>query len=183
MRRPGPKNADRADAARAAGYCVRRLEAADVQRAAEVHMQVWREAYADLMPAEYLSGLDPRRLAQRRLEHLTNPQTPEIVDVVGVDPTGEIVAMAVAGPGRDENAPTAWELWAINVLASEHGTGLADLIMRDVLGERAAYLWVLRDNERARAFYGRHGFRPDGSTRDHPPTGVLEIRMTRPAKP
>jgi GNAT superfamily N-acetyltransferase len=152
------KNADRAAAAHAAGYRVRRLETRDMQRTAEVHVQVWREAYADLMPAGYLSGLDPRRLAQRRLEHLTNPHSSEVVDVIGLDPSGEIVAMAVASPGRDDDAPTAWELWAINVLASEHGTGLADLIMKDVVGERAAYLWVLRENERARAFYGRYGF-------------------------
>ena len=135
MRTPAMTNVERAAAARRAGYRVRRLETADVQRAAEVHVQVWREAYAELMPADYLSGLDPRRLAQRRLEHLSSPQSYEVVDLVGLNPGGEIVAMAVAGPERDDDAPTVWELWAINVLASEHGTGLADLLMRDVVGK------------------------------------------------
>ena len=104
MRTPAMTNVERAAAARRAGYRVRRLETADVQRAAEVHVQVRREAYAELMPADYLSGLDPRRLAQRRLEHLSSPQSYEVVDLVGLNPGGEIVAMAVAGPERGGDA-------------------------------------------------------------------------------
>jgi RimJ/RimL family protein N-acetyltransferase len=47
------------------------------------------------------------------------------------------------------------------------------------LGGREAFLWVFRDNARARAFYLRNGFRPDGAERVEPFFGPIEIRMVR----
>jgi RimJ/RimL family protein N-acetyltransferase len=47
-------------------------------------------------------------------------------------------------------------------------------------GYSSITLWVLRDNERARRFYERAGFAPDGAT--HVLTalaGVLELRYHR----
>lgn len=67
----------------------------------------------------------------------------------------------------------------LNVLAAHHGTGLADLLLAELVGERAAYLWVLDGNARAQAFYRRHGFAVDGATKPHPPTGTTELRMVR----
>jgi GNAT superfamily N-acetyltransferase len=168
-------NAARVQAAQAAGYLVRPMRVTDVDPAAEVHVQVWQEAYDGLLPADYLTGLDPRSFAQRRRDHLAEPRATK--NVVGLDPTGRIVAVAAAGPARDDDAPTPWELFAINVLASHHGTGLADLIMAELVAHRATYLWVLEGNARAQAFYARYGFVADGGTKRHPPTGRVEIRM------
>jgi ribosomal protein S18 acetylase RimI-like enzyme len=56
---------------------------------------------------------------------------------------------------------------------SVFGTGGADLLMRAVLVAlraahfRAAVLWVLGTNARARRFYERHGWRPDGRSKLH----------------
>ena len=71
------------------------------------------------------------------------------------------------------------ELWGLNVLPSAHGTGLADLLLSELLGTDDCYLWVLRGNVRAAAFYTRHGFLPDGSTKPYPATGSIEERMVR----
>jgi len=95
----------------------------------------------------------------------------------GVD--GEIVGMASAGPSRDEDAPTQWELYAINVLVADHGTGVADQLFLSVIAQRPAMLWVVKDNVRAQAFYHRHGFAVEGATRLHEGTGAPEIRMMR----
>ena len=130
---------------------------ADAAEIGRVHVQVWREAYAGLMPADYLAALDPQASATRWTEILAQPAD-GVRRLVGVAPAGEVVAIAAAGPSRDDDAPTPWELWAINVLAAHHGTGIADLLMEQLVGVEPASLWVLRGNERAMRFYARHGF-------------------------
>ena len=105
---------------------------------------------------------------------------PDGVVVVATGPDDEIVGIASAGPTRDDDARTPWELYAINVHAAHHGTGVADQLITAVVAQRPATVWVLRDNARARAFYRRHGFGVDGATKIHDGTGAPEIRMVRP---
>ena len=102
---------------------------------------------------------------------------PDGIVVVSTGADGEIVGFASAGPTRDQDVPTAWELYAINVLAAHHGTGLADQLFDAVIGQRPATLWVVSDNARAHAFYRRHGFSVEGGTKVHESTGAPEIRM------
>jgi ribosomal protein S18 acetylase RimI-like enzyme len=170
---------ERSQAAAAAGYSVRQMRRGDEDRVAEVHVQAWREAYAGLMAADYLAALDVSRFASAWRERLAAQPSPGARPVVGLSPSGEIVAIGSSGPSRDDDAPTPDELWAINVLAAEHGTGLADLLMGELVGDRPASLWVLDGNVRAQAFYERHGFVPDGSTKTRPEIGRAEVRMVR----
>jgi len=102
---------------------------------------------------------------------------PDGVVVVSTGPDGEIVGFASAGPTRDEDAPTEWELYAINVLAAQQGTGVADQLIDAVVGHRPTTLWVVGNNARAHAFYRRHGFSVEGGTKVHESTGAPEIRM------
>jgi GNAT superfamily N-acetyltransferase len=172
-------NEARAVCARKQGYRVRAMEGADARAVAELHVRVWREAYAGLMPAEFLAGLDVGRFEQTWRGRLTGDRAPEVVDLVGIHPERGIVAFGAAGPGRDDDEPAAWELYAINVLASEHGSGLADLLMPSLIAGRAAYLWVLEGNRRASTFYARYGFAPDGRTKTRPEIARPELRMVR----
>jgi len=162
-------------------YAVRPLSARDADAAGEVHVAVWREAYADDMPQEYLAALDPRAAAQRyRLRaDVEDADSLCFVALDEVDEVDEVVGMAAAGATRDEDAPTAWELYSINTLARVHGTGVADDLLAAVVGDRDASLWVLTTNARARSFYRRHGFVMDGARKQHEATGANEIRMVR----
>ena len=65
------------------------------------------------------------------------------------------------------------------MLRRAHGTGIADDLRAVAVGDRAAYLWVLEGNDRAQAFYQRHGFVDEGGRKPEPDTGVVEIRMAR----
>jgi ribosomal protein S18 acetylase RimI-like enzyme len=168
----------RADAALRGGYAVRPMEVADAPTVAEVHIRVWREAYSTLMPAEHLADLDVADLAARWRQRLREPAD-GVRHLAGIDPGRRIVGIGTAGPSRDPEPVTGWELWALNVLASEHGTGLADLLLSELIGSDDCSLWVLRGNARAVAFYQRHGFVGDGGTKLHPPTGLTEERMVR----
>ena len=129
------------------------------------------------MPADYLAGPRPDRGAAA-VARADRAALRRVDWWVARDDDG-IVGMATAGPGRDDDAPAALELYAINVLRRAHGTGLADDLMAVAVGDRAAYLWVLEGNDRALAFYRRHGFVDEGGRKPEPDTGVVEIRMAR----
>ena len=155
----------------------------DADRLGVVHTQVWREAYASAMPAEYLAGLDAAASARRWRETLLAAGSPS--DVVVATADDEVVGFAIAGPTRDDPPAPAFELYAINVLAAHHGSGLAPLLLGAALrsaGGESVSLWVLASNERARAFYSRHGFEPDGRTKTHEGTGLGEVRLVREAQ-
>ncbi|HZW43677.1 MAG TPA: GNAT family N-acetyltransferase [Dermatophilaceae bacterium] len=96
-----------------------------------------------------------------------------------LDETGEIIGLAAAVVTRDPDAPTAWELYSINVVAQQQGSGVADDLMQATAGDRDMTVWVVSDNARAQRFYDRHGFRIEGATRVHEVTGASEMRMVR----
>ncbi|WP_331456861.1 GNAT family N-acetyltransferase [Gordonia sp. HS-NH1] len=77
-------------------------------------------------------------------------------------------------------APASTEPWSLNVVPRHHGHGVALELMTSVLGGTGvpAYLWVVRDNARAVAFYRKHGFELDGGTRYDPDWDRHEVRMT-----
>ena len=64
-----------ADRARDAGYVVRDARPADAVEIGRVHIQVWREAYAGLMPAEHPLALDPQASGGRWAEMLASRRT------------------------------------------------------------------------------------------------------------
>jgi len=148
----------------------------DLDEMGRVHVQVWREAYAGLLPDEYLARLDPTfgpRLWRERFG-----TSSEVSWWLARDEEG-IVGLCTSGPARDDDAPVPLELYAINVLRRSHGTGVADDLLQHAIGDRAAYLWVLDGNDRAVAFYRRHGFADEGGRKPEPETGAVEIRMSR----
>jgi GNAT superfamily N-acetyltransferase len=149
----------------------------DAEEMGRVHVTVWQQAYAGLMPADYLASLDPTAFAAGWRERLTHP-LPEVRHWIGRDEDG-ICAIATSGPARDADAPTDWQLYAINVLARAQGTGVADALVDRAIGDRAAYLWVVDGNERAMAFYRRHRFADDGGRAQLAETGTPEVRMSR----
>ncbi len=149
----------------------------DLEEMGRVHVQVWQEAYAGLLPEAYLAALDPTVGPARWRARIEQPSG-EVDWWLARDDLG-IVGMATVGPGRDDDAPVSLELYAINVLRRAHGSGLADDLMAVAVGDRAAYLWVLDGNVRARSFYRRYGFVDEGGRKPEPDTGVVEIRMSR----
>ena len=94
-------------------------------------------------------------------------------NVLVVETDSRIVGWATCGPARGTEGSDTGEVYGFYVDPDAWGSGVAYALMDaavDVLEEqslRPRIVWVLRDNSRARKFYGRHGFRPDGGEAQH----------------
>ena len=163
---------------------IRAADVSDAERIARVHVSSWREAYADLVPAEYLDGLDVAERARDWAEHLENPPRGSSTWVAAEGDA--VLGFAALGPSRDEDADrSTLEIYAIYLEPSAWGRGVARDLMRTVLSSVPAggvvTLWALDGNERARHFYRRNGFQPDGVERIEEIGGrpLTEIRYRR----
>ncbi len=148
----------------------------DAEGVARVHVETWQAAYPHALPSDRLQALSVEEAVER---HRRWP--PEFVAEHG----GEIVGFVAVGRSRDPG--TDGELFAIYVHPEHWGTGVGrELIEAGEeelrrLGHQDAILWVLDDNPRARRFYERAGWSPDGATREIHIFGfdVSEVRYAK----
>jgi ribosomal protein S18 acetylase RimI-like enzyme len=143
---------------------VRRARLDDAPVIAEVHVRTWQDAYEHVFGAERLTGVTVEQRLPMWRQIL---QSAEQTALVAEDEDGYVIGWCTVGPSRDEDADG--ELWGIYVLSGAWGSGAGTALMAagvEALREsgcRDVILWVLEDNPRARRFYEREGWRPDGT--------------------
>ncbi|MGN6796836.1 MAG: GNAT family N-acetyltransferase [Gaiellaceae bacterium] len=126
-----------------------------------IRVRGWRTAYRHVFPAADLDALPID--AERWRSRLLVP--PPGWTTVVCEQEGVVVGFVSTGPSRDEDE--LGELYAIYVDPEAWSTGAGRALMEsaeETLAReyRAAFLWVLEDNPRGRAFYERAGWAPDG---------------------
>jgi GNAT superfamily N-acetyltransferase len=169
---------------------VRRATVDDAMAIATVHVRSWQEAYPGLVPQDYLDGLDPGAGRGRWENVLRTTAWPSTGTFVLVDDGADTAAGSASGQGTDASAVVGFagigptrdddddptvvgELQTLYVDPRAWGHGGGQALLGAVseefgrAGFRTATAWVLGTNARARRFYERHGWRPDGSTKLH----------------
>ena len=157
---------------------IARPEVEDAEALTDLHLAVWEEAYADLMPASVFAARRAGR-AQRIESWRTIIDAGSSANLLAWSPEGRLLGFSSTGPGRDSvhDGLPPLELMALYVRASAYGSGLGFALLQAAIGDAAAYLWVLDGNDRAIRFYERQGFAFDGATK--PEDVGLERRMVR----
>ena len=118
-----------------------------------IHWQTWREAYDDLLPAEFQETMTLERC------RFFSQKYPENTLIAIDDMT--VVGFISYGNFRDETIQ-AGEIIALYVLKDYYGKGVSKQLMHaafvalDQFSE--IFLWVLKENQRAIAFYQKMGF-------------------------
>lgn len=160
-----------------AGVRIRAVALDDAEGLARLHIDVWEDGYADLMPATVFA--ERRANIPARVDRWRRAITEGAAHTIVAESSTGLVGFASVGPPRDDEVEVPEELWALYVRAQWWDKRVGHALLVAGLAERPAYLWVLRGNDRATTFYRRHGFAEDGVTRsdDH---GV-ELRMVRRA--
>jgi GNAT superfamily N-acetyltransferase len=155
---------------------VRSAEAADAAGVAHVHTVVWRQAYLDLLPDEFLAA---RTITGDFWLPLITSPDPRSAIMVAVE--GDVVvgfaAVGPASPPADDSG--AGQLYAIYLLDSYWGTGIGYQLHSAAIAELRrfafpeAVLCVLFDNLRAIEFYQRRGWIDQGITFEDEREGLV----------
>jgi GNAT superfamily N-acetyltransferase len=155
---------------------------ADVEAMVHLQLDAWREGFVPILPPEF-EVPDPDGFAPRLAEALAVPGVSSTLAVEG----DRLVGWITFGANRDPDAgPSTAEIRSLFVhperWRSGGGTELMDQALAELaaLGFAEATLWSFDVNDRANAFYERHGFRRDGAgqRRDFS-AGALEVRYRR----
>lgn len=160
---------------------------------AAIQRRAWRVRYRGLLSDRFLDDLDLSYLGASWTGRATVSPTPRHRLLVAGRP-GEVHGLVDTGPARDEGLPrgadglpVVGEVRSLYVDPSVTGRGLGAALLRaavDVLarhGTSEAVLWVVEGNERARAFYERHGWAADGARKVTPVEDeeLPEVRYAR----
>jgi GNAT superfamily N-acetyltransferase len=141
-----------------------------------VHVRAWQSAYRGVMPDAYLDALSAEERSEtwRRIlgRHDGSPVLVAVLD-------GQVVGFATVGAERTEDEPTtSGELYAMNIDPDVWGRGIGRALLHHAtdelvrLGFPDAVLWVVPENQRARALYQADGWRADGAVATEEILGV-----------
>jgi GNAT superfamily N-acetyltransferase len=144
---------------------VRTAALPDAEAIGALHVASWKETYAGILPAAMLAELSVGARADMWRSVLDPSKGIERAAVVA-EVDGQLVGFGSCGPQRDSRLAGAGfsaEFGAIYLLRSHQGRGGGRSLLAAMsgnlssAGHSAASLWVLRENEPARAFYERLG--------------------------
>lgn len=163
---------------------VRHAEPEDVRAVAEIHVEAWRSAYADIFPEDFLKSLTVASRQAFWAQFLKEKQGNLQVAIDG----DRMLGWINTGPCRDQDAVTGdAEIWALYALPAVWSTGVGRelwLTAQTTLREQAyrrCRLWVLAQNARAIRFYQAVGFERDAvhaKTIELGSVKVEEIRLS-----
>lgn len=167
-----------------AEFLLRPIVDADAEEVGTAHVRIWQRTYAGMMDQAKLDAMVPQdridRWREQIIPGLAERECEGTITRCAVDSeTGRIAGFGTGGRPREEDPPRETELWSLNVLSDFHGTGLAAQLMTALIGDRPAYLWVATQNARAVAFYRKHGFELDGTSKYDEDWACHESRMVR----
>lgn len=162
-------------------FLVRRATAEDAEGVKAVHITGWREAYGHVLPQEFLDDLENHIDVERWRRTLAGPDVIAYVATIATE-NPRIIGWATAGKSRESEAPAELELMGMYITSEWYGTGVAHELIQHAIGTQAAYLWVLKDNARAQAFYRKEGFELDGAEQNYQ-LGPSKVRITRMSRP
>ncbi len=158
-------------------FRIRPATLADAPALGALHRACWLETYEGVLSERFLAAASAESLADEWAGMLAagsaDATVPGSIALVAelLDPSGAegeagtrtaLVGFARSAPSDDPEAPRPTKLDSLYTRASTHGSGLGARLLEGVLGDRPAYAWIVTANERARAFYEKHGFALDG---------------------
>lgn len=137
---------------------IREAKPEDASAIARVHVDTWRTAYANILPDEFLAGLEYANSDAVWSAAMASDR-PGASLLVAETAQGEVVGFAYGAPEREGDPIYRGEIFAIYVLQAYQRQGAGRRLFSTAArrlqqaGFDAFLLWVLKDNLPARRFY------------------------------
>jgi len=168
---------------RMADVAIRKATQTDAASIGALHVTSWRETYNGLLPDELLSGLSIDARTAMWAKILGKPEDFGDAAILVGEVGGHLVGFGACGKNLRDKALAdigySGEIGAIYVLRSHQGGGIGRSLMAamshtlSAAGHTGLYLWVLRNNGPARAFYEKLGGIVVGEKLDEQPNITL----------
>ena len=148
---------------------IREATALDALLISRIIARSWRGAYQGLIDPVYLSRLPEEYWLPAMRGWLSSGRLYGCI----AEENGEPVGSVIYGRGRDEDHADWGEIVSLYVLPEKMAQGVGSSLLNKAMkalqaeGYDRVYLWCIAGNERADAFYRRHGFIPSGDRVDY----------------
>ncbi len=136
---------------------IRRMRSSDDFAAIScVYALSWKAAYRGIIPNAYLDAISG--------DGWTRMLTNSLANSIVLLENGEYIGTASICPARDETRRGWGEIISIYLLPEYFGKGYGKPLLDaavsglEQMGFKRIYLWVLKENNRARGFYEKNGF-------------------------
>jgi RimJ/RimL family protein N-acetyltransferase len=139
---------------------IRKATIADIPNISRIHALTWKAAYQGLVPQTFLDELKEDNWT----EVFTDSIGRRLLTVQLIFDGGKPAGCISYGKSRDNGLPDWGEVVSFYLLPQYWGKGYAKLLMDTAMADlsrnfRNVYLWVLKENKRARRFYEKNHFR------------------------
>lgn len=142
---------------------IRLAKVVDAAGIAHVHVESWRTAYADIIPANYIEGMSADERTPLWRDWLTRD-----IKVFVSEENGRINGFISGGAIREPVQSCDAELFAIYLLKESQGQGIGTALLSALVesmvakGYKSMAVWVLEQNP-CKRFYEKSGARADRS--------------------
>ena len=160
---------------------IRKADSGQAGIFAEILCKSWHSAYSGIIPKDILAKFTDIETRRKALEKwMSGGEAVYLLAYCDNIPCGA----CCIGASREADQPKSGEIVAIYLLEEYWGCGIGGVLMQAALEElkamglERALLWVLERNVRARRFYEKCGFSPDGASKDSGLGDEEEIRYS-----
>lgn len=150
----------------------------DAKNCADIHAKSWLFAYSDIVPKEIINEHNTRWLMIWNKMLANNNQSHYVITLDDI-----IIGFLTIAVSRDKDLKESFfEIIGLYLAPEYIGVGYGkqamDWIKKEIKsrGYDKISLWVLEENNRARIFYEKSGFKADGKVK---PSGLADTREVR----
>ncbi len=140
---------------------IRKATIDDIKDISRIHALSWRSAYKGIIPQTYLDELKEDFWVPAFTLWLKD----KVLTAQVMIENGRIIGCVAYGKARDKSLLSWGEIVSIYLIPEYFGKGYGSKLLESALldlkqsGFQNIYLWVLKENQRARYFYEKNNWR------------------------
>ena len=145
---------------------VREATRDDALGMAIVRVETWRATYRGIIPDAFLDALSARSVAERWRKAFWDDRDRGLRAFVAENEQGDIVGVAICGPGQDQDPVYQGEIYVLYVLPAHQNRGIGKALVAACvrhliqhLAFKTMLVWVIAENP-YRRFYESLGGKP-----------------------